>query len=206
MDKSKIKNILLIVLVVGLIGMTVSYAAMSQRLNIKSTAKVKASTWDVHFENLSQGIIVGTGNIIKNPVLSNTSIKNLDVELQKPGDSVSYTFDIKNAGTIAAKIGEYKVNTSADGIICTDQSGNTDSADSTLVCNNLKYTFTYAETTKVEQTNSVISSGTTIKENQELNPGEKVKVKLTIEYNSDKALSSDVAITGLDAYMIYIQK
>lgn len=206
MNQNSIKNILLIVLTLSILGITVTYAVISQKLDIKSTAEVKSSTWDIHFENLSNPIAVGSGNVVTAPTLSNTSITNLDVELQKPGDSVSYTFDIVNNGSIDAKIGEYKINTKGTGIICTDSNGSTTSDDSKNVCNNLIYAITYAEDTKVEQTNKILSSGTSFNTNQELNSKRKVKAKLTISYDGNQSLASDVTITGLDAYMIYVQK
>ena len=205
MKNNKSKNILLGVLAVGLVGMTVAYAALSQKLDIKSTAKVKASTWDIHFENLSTAQTVGTGKVVTEPTLSATQITGLNVKLQKPGDSVSYIFDIKNAGTIDSKIGEYKINTKDDGIVCTDESGSTDSADATLVCNNLKYTIVYSEDTTADQTGDVISSGSSFTTDQQLKAGNKISAKLTVTYDGDAVPTNDVTITGLDAYMIYNQ-
>ena len=46
---NKIQNIVLGVLAVGLIGITIAYASLSQNLTINGTAKVAAATWDVHF-------------------------------------------------------------------------------------------------------------------------------------------------------------
>ena len=53
----KSKNILLGVLVVGLVSMTVAYAALTQTLNINGSAKVQNvnSSWRVRFKALTSG-------------------------------------------------------------------------------------------------------------------------------------------------------
>lgn len=205
MKSNKAKNILLFILVIGLVGMTIAYAALSQRLDINSTANVKASTWDIHFKNLSSANKTGTANVVTEPTLTNTAISGLNVELQKPGDSVTYTFDIENAGTIDAKIGQFKINTKEDGILCTDSEGSTTSSDATSVCNNLSYTLSYTNETTDEQTGQVINANAELGSNQELKAGKTVNVTLKISYDGDAVPTNDVTITGLDAYIIYEQ-
>lgn len=116
-DKSK--NILLGVLIVGLVSMTVAYAALSTSLTINGTANVAATTWDIHFANVavdkanttgatedSNGVITTMGTL-DNAIATNRSIgtafSGLVVDLAKPGDKATITFDIVNAGTIDAK-------------------------------------------------------------------------------------------------------
>ena len=50
--KERTKNILIAVLIVGLVSMTVAYAALTQVLNINASAKVlsKSTTWNVRFK------------------------------------------------------------------------------------------------------------------------------------------------------------
>ena len=105
----KSKNILLGVLIVGLVSMTVAYAALSTSLNISGTANVASATWDIRFENYST--LTGTGNTnVDAPQVtaalansSTTKLSNVDVTLSKPGDKLVYQFDIVNNGTIDAK-------------------------------------------------------------------------------------------------------
>jgi len=203
---NRVKNVLLLVLVVGLVGMTSAYALLSQRLEINSTATVKGSTLDVHFvqESLSQPILAGQAEVTTAPSLSATTLDELDVTLTTPGDSVSYTFDISNAGSIDAKISEYKINQNGDGIVCTGN-GSSAQTDADTVCNGLTYTLTYAENTTEEQTENVITAGTAVAQDQVLKAESTVKVKLTISFNGTTVPKDDVTITGLDAYMIYAQ-
>lgn len=42
---NKVQNVLLGVLAIGLIGITVAYAALTQQLKIEGTAKVASSKW-----------------------------------------------------------------------------------------------------------------------------------------------------------------
>lgn len=207
MKNNKAKNILLLVLVLGLGGMTIAYAMLSQQLNIESTAKVKASSWDIKFANLSTASKQGATNVVTEPTLTDTLISGLNVELSKPGDSLTYTFDIVNNGDISAKIGTYTLNQINSGIVCTG-TGDTATTDSELVCNNLNYSLTYTNATTTAQTGSVIEAGTALAADQELNAGKTVNVTMTISLNSDMTTlpSNDVTIDGLDAAVIYQQK
>lgn len=206
MKNEKIKNVILGVLLVGLIGMTTAYALLSQRLDINSTAKVKSGSWDIHFANLVKGDVTGNAVVKTEPTLSNTSIQGLDVELTKPGDSVVYTFEIYNSGTIDAKISSFKINSVSDGIVCTDAAGQTSSEDATNTCSNLNYALTYAEDTTEDATENIISAGSSISEDQMLLAGQKVKMKLEISYTGSFVPGDDITVTGLDSYIIYEQK
>ena len=124
-DKSK--NILLGVLIVGLVSMTVAYAALSTTLSIRGTATVDATNWDIHFANVtnattSENTLGGTnaGKITSMGTLDDvalatsgtnastgTLISGLTVSLHKPGDWVKVNFDIVNTGTIDAKLGSF---------------------------------------------------------------------------------------------------
>ncbi len=112
--QEKTKNVLLAVLIVGLVSMTVAYAALSTTLTIKSSATIAASKWDIEFENL-QNVTVATGTggatntaeIVTPAVIDNETkitIKDLSVKFKQPGDTVRYTFDVVNKGDIDAKL------------------------------------------------------------------------------------------------------
>ena len=127
----KSKNILLGVLIVGLVSMTVAYAALSTSLQINGTANVAATTWDIHFANVqvdknnttgasenSNGVITTMGtldNAIDNSRATGTAFSGLLVELAKPGDKATITFDIVNAGTIDAKNTVFQKHIAKDG-------------------------------------------------------------------------------------------
>ena len=125
--QEKTKNSLLAILIIGLVAMTVAYAALTTNLSISGTATVAQAKWDVRFEDYG----VGTGNNVTAPsvtaALANSSITkltNVNVTLNKPGDKLVYTFKIKNNGTIAAKKNSFSMSiTPATGTSGTAQSG-----------------------------------------------------------------------------------
>ena len=110
----KSKNILLGVLIVGLVAMTVAYAALSTNLQINGTANVAATTWDIHFANVAvdtanttTGLDYDLGTLdstaLPSASATGTLIDDLTVTFNKPGDKLTVNFDIVNAGTIDAK-------------------------------------------------------------------------------------------------------
>ena len=50
----KIKNILLLILLLVVLGMTIGYAALAQLLSINGTANITAS-WDIKITNIATG-------------------------------------------------------------------------------------------------------------------------------------------------------
>lgn len=190
-NENRVRNVVLGVLAVSLIGLTVAYAQLTQRLNINGTAKSKSNTWDIHFENLKSTV---TGNAVlsqDNPltiVSNSTTISGSVGNLSLPGDSIVYTFDIANKGTISAQL-------SADPIISTPECSSNDATGATVVCENVIYTLTYAD-------------GSKIKTGDILEKGEKKAAKLTISLkNSMSAVpSAEVDITNMAAVLNYNQK
>ena len=103
--QEKTKNILLGVLIVGLVSMTVAYAALTTNLQITGTANVAATKWNVRLEgwaldnsSTATGATTGTSSLSTNI----TKIENFTATLNKPGDFVKYNFVIANRGTIEA--------------------------------------------------------------------------------------------------------
>ena len=184
---SKVQNIILGVLAVGLIGLTVAYALLTQQLKIESTATVKAGTWDIHFENLSSSLTGKAALADTNQLAissNSTTISGSVGVLSVPGDSIVYTFDIVNKGNIPAIL-------SAAPVISTS----TDTVSATNICtNDLVYTLTYAD-------GSQINNGDT------LAAGETKKAKLTLSLKNEMSYvpSADVAISNIAATLNYSQ-
>ena len=112
------KTVLLGVLVVGVISITIAFAALTSRLNITGTANVAATKWNIHFDNwtnVTQDTVDGhsntaeyNDNLITQVLQPNvTKISNLNVTLKQPGDYIRYTFKIKNDGTIDGKLNSF---------------------------------------------------------------------------------------------------
>ena len=109
MEKTRqIKIISLCALLAAVLGLTVAFASLSQTLTIKGSAAVNAASWDIHFEKTSgkETEVKGAATFTE-PTLSGTTIENFSTTLTKPGDSVTYYFDIVNNGTVDAVVSSY---------------------------------------------------------------------------------------------------
>ncbi len=199
MDKDKIKNLALLLLAIALISMTIAYAVVAQRLDIKSNTTVTSSTWNIKFANLQRTSLVGHATEVTTPTLTDTLIRNINLNLKTPGDSVTYTFDIVNSGDIEAIIDNYRLT---PGLVCTDSSNSTTSTDAVNVCNNMVYSLKYTNATQ-----SGVPAGSDVALGQILKAGETVNVTMTIKFSSNSTYvpTSDVKVSGLDSYIIYVQ-
>jgi len=113
MEKTrKIKTLYIIVLILAVLGLTVAFAALSGTLTIRGTSNINPGTWDVRYIDLSLNDIVGDAKEISAPSISadGRSITGVNVSLKKPGDMISYYYDIKNFGTINAKLNNVYIN------------------------------------------------------------------------------------------------
>ena len=184
MKRNPIMTILTVACIFSVIALTIAYAALKTSLTIEGTATVDGK-WQVEFENLSSptitGILLGD---IKEAKLSATMF-NLTVELGKPRDSVTYTFDVVNKGNIAAKI-----------------SSITTPNKETLENNDLSYSFTYFD--KTDANGNIVE--TPIVVGDTLMVGEKRKLKLSIKYNEIDSLNQQNPIQlNLDSSIVYGQ-
>ena len=148
MEKERrIKTLSIMALIVAVLGLTVAFAALSQTLTITGTASIPngTSTWNVHFDttygvngvDVSQTSSNGTsygqhGDI----TVSGTSISGINAILTKPGESVTYGFQVKNEGNADAKISNF----SLPDLVCSS------SVDVSSFCNeNIQVSLKYDE-------------------------------------------------------------
>ena len=103
MNQKKQRTLAIFALAVALVATTVAYAALSTTLNISGNITKKGGSWSVGITNLSSVSTTGTGSMSKAPSVSGTTL-SFDANLKKPGDSVSFTFDIVNSGTVTAEM------------------------------------------------------------------------------------------------------
>ena len=106
------KNILIGGLLAIVLVMAVGYAAFATQLNITGTASI-TSNWDVHFDSASQV----SGDVVAAKTFSGGSLPTgtltygsgaapltatVHADLNQPGDSVTFTLRIINAGSLNA--------------------------------------------------------------------------------------------------------
>lgn len=94
------KNILIGALIFAIVIMSVGYAAFATTLNINGNATI-AGKWDVQITGITP-VISGTASDATASFTATTA--TFDAKLMKPGDSITYTVDIENKGTIDAKL------------------------------------------------------------------------------------------------------
>ena len=202
---------LIALLIVACVGLTIGYSALSTTLSIKGTASIEGMSWRIEFQNLSEATLTGNASIISNPVISEdkTEISSYNVNFLDPGDSVSYTFQIANNGTLNAKLSEIIRDT----IIC-EGYGNSVQAtkDADNVCANLEYTLKYQEEEPHYSDDYVLTSTTTnVEVSDILNAGDVKNMILTLKYKSPADSETitepedDVSIAGLGIKLIYSQ-
>lgn len=112
------KRLLIIVscLFIGIISMTLVYAALSTTLNITGTADVTASSFDVTIEKATDEemtelgqdgdavdenfIIFGDAKLINSGDVDGDSVKNIKISVTKPNDTIGGIYKITNTGSI----------------------------------------------------------------------------------------------------------
>ncbi len=190
MKKNTLRTMAVSALILAIGSLTISYAALSQVLNVDANSYIKplAKEWDIHFENASSGMITGAAEE-GHFALNTTNITLNGVILKMPGDSVTYTFDVVNDGSLDARIGniDYK-NPSFVGF------GDTSVADEAIVKEAYQYVITYED-------------GTPLALSDDLKSGESRTLKLTISYEPDNGVepANDVSIEGAGMILTYVQ-
>ena len=102
-SKSKKQRKLLLLLIL-LLGVTVGFALLSTTLVIKGTSRIKANTWNIHWDSSSirlnnQGIATATGPAVSTVTTTNDTVA-FEVNLELPGEFFEFTIDAVNEGSI----------------------------------------------------------------------------------------------------------
>ncbi len=103
MSEAKKRNIVIATLCAVVLLMGVGYAAFNTQLNINSTASV-TSSWDVHIKSITAGTPVGTASDAGTNIGSDKLSATFNTNLVSPGDTITYTIVVENAGSLDAKL------------------------------------------------------------------------------------------------------
>ncbi len=101
--ETKHKNLLIGGLLAIVLVMAVGYAAFATQLNINGTANI-TSKWDVHIKSITAGTPVGTASNKSATVGTDKLSATFETDLVAPGDSLTYTIEVENGGTLPAKL------------------------------------------------------------------------------------------------------
>ena len=146
MGNNKTKNIILAVLVVGIVGMTIAFASLTQQLNITNNNATVSTKWRVRFNSTVttsvgttiDGTTTGASYTNGTPTVTNDqqTITGLQASFSKPGDYVEVAFKVQNEGNIAAKGSQTTINLGS--LTCTNGAGsNIDSGVLSTFCGKL---------------------------------------------------------------------
>ena len=184
--ENNFKILIIMAIVIAIVAVTLGYAGLSQVLNITTSGTVQsqATSWNVKFTNAGAGSV--TGSATKGSIsLNNTTVTVTGVVLKAPGDTVTWTWDVTNAGQVPAKVSTFtNLTPTVSGA----------SADVTTVNSNYTYAITY-------------SDGVAPKANDALAAGATKSMKLVITYKSTATTlpSANVTISNLGATLTYVQ-
>ena len=162
-------------LAIALLVTTVAYAVLQTTLNINGTVNRKGGSWNIHFENVANVVKCGDATITT-PTISNAGATlTFSASLAVPKDSVSFTVDVVNDGTIDAMLSQ---------VVLTGQSE--------AAANDVTYTATYGD-------------GTPINVNDELKQNQTKTIKVTAVYNDVDSVSAEEVELDLGLTLIYVQ-
>ena len=100
-ERKKKMSMLILLLLVGFI--TIGYAVLNSDLTITGTSHITNATWDVHFENVS--ITTGSVTATSGPTIDVSGLNiTYEVTLTKPGDFYEFSVDVKNDGSVPARL------------------------------------------------------------------------------------------------------
>ncbi len=102
------KDHLKILLVGLLLSIGLGYAFLQTDLTINGTSKIAASSWDIHFEDLTpnpNSVTLSTGDVA--PTIDSTTRTDITytITLKEPGDFYEFEVAVVNGGTLDAMIG-----------------------------------------------------------------------------------------------------
>ena len=174
------KTIILIVLGIVIVSISIAYATLATNLNIGGVVNTPSVDWDIHFYDFSSANTpanttsgeVNTGEI-KSVTTSGTAITNLKAEFKKPGDSIVYSFKIKNFGSISAKL-----NTFTQTVDCSDNT-----------CDNVSYAVECLD-----------SSSNSFVQNSTLAPNQEITCSLTLKFKDNATITRNTDDVSASIY------
>lgn len=107
-NKKYIRELIIMALLVAIIGLTVSYAAVNTTLDIVGFTTTRVATWDVRFSS-AKVVSKTEGASIIYPPRTDGLFVYYEVYLDEPGDSVTIEAVVKNNGNLNAKLISYDI-------------------------------------------------------------------------------------------------
>ena len=184
-------------LLVTLLGVSIGYATLQATLLVTSNKFTQeALTWDIAFVSgtvTGQAVVNNSNNVSCGTATATaTSISGISPILSDVGDMCSYTFTVRNDGTIAGEISSITV-ADPTGLTCTK-------TGSTMVCGDITYKLRY----DTASSTTLVAVGDTIAAKSGDTATTKTVV-LTIEYSGATAAEEDFTQSGFSYTVLYAQ-
>lgn len=187
-EEKQRKRLAMSALIISVVCITIVFLMTSTTLiKVEETGKLDSVKWDVHFENLKE-YKTGDAKVLSSPEISKkgTYIGDYEISLSKPGDSITYTFDVVNSGDFNAQL----INIVKTRLKCKSMKNSKE--DEEIACDSLNYTLKY-------------KNGNLVKEEDILNKRQRANLVLTLKYDSNKLPISKIKVHGLSIILLYNQ-
>lgn len=159
---------------------TVAYALLSRTLTIGGNVNQKGGTWNIYLAEPTVYQLTGSAKSEKAEITNDNTTLNIMPSLTQPGDSITYTFKVKNGGTVNAKfIGWKFVNDSEFNSLATKYKITT--------------TLTYLDGTNLQSYSDI------------LNVKDEKTLKLTFKYNGTNPITDDDVFLPIEIQLEYSQ-
>ena len=202
MERSKnLKVFGILCLMVSIVAVSFSYASLTHTLKIKAATPnltpgmIADEKWDVGLTNLSKPVKKGSAYEVSSPNFkSSNAIANFEVVFVYPGDSITYTFEIANKGTLDAAVSAVQTYKPT----CVGSEKDCKSARKYI-----KYKLTYDDGSEIKVGDIFYSS-----DNEYLGFTSR-KVKFTIEYSKDipkdEIPTKNVTLKNIETIILFEQ-
>ena len=198
--KRKIIITTLSIICIAVLSLTIAYAALSETLTISGSGTVTATDWDISLAKTTSYTNKVTGGASYTEPLINETTISYSVNLTRPGDSVTLYAAVKNDGDLNGAITSIASTTPT----CTSSTGNT--ADASLVCDNLDVTITYANGTTIKSGDAINTDDVTCYNGSTYGYQATVlKIVVSLKDTMTSVPSSTVTLSNMKHEVIYSQ-
>ena len=211
--------IILSVIIISVFSLTIAYAVLSSTLTISGSSEVSGSSWNITVSEYDiignsnipeeqiraeaeflgwklyyNGFAIGDAELIKEPVISETTLNDIKLSLVKPGDGIALYYNVTNNGTIPAKVESIVQNTPSF------SSSTNNLSDIELISNTW-----FSEITLFPNTNFDLNEK--INTDYILCPGETIYLEFAgmIEQDATAVSSSNITISNLGGTINFVQ-